>query len=247
MRGFVKHSLLGLFPLATSVPLALLTLGSVRSQAEMVVAQAAAHDLLNRPPRTKAFVHPKKQSEAVATGVAREGPGLAGSETQDEKTISALELGRLQANVLCVPVTRDFDPATRDGIRVFQASLGSSATGTVSSAAQHEKLVKRDRGAACPAGARNWWELQHFFLNGVEIPEKVKELQGFLGVSDAGQSGTLDEATRDKIKTARASMTDLKDVTKDATSEGWVTPAFFNRVRKEAMQKELPQNESKPQ
>lgn len=173
--------------------------------------------------------------------------GLPGAETEEEKKISALELGRLQANVLCVPATKDFDPATRDGIRVFQASFGSPSTGTVPSAADHEKLVKRDRGAACPPGARNWWELQRFFLNGAEIPDKIKELQGLLGVTDAGQTGTLDDATRDKIKAARTSMTELKDVTKDANSTIWVTPTFFSQLRKDAAQKQLQENESKPQ
>ena len=89
--------------------------------------------------------------------------------------------------------------------------------------------------------------LQRFFLNGAEIPDKIKELQGLLGVTDAGQTGTLDDATRDKIKAARTSMTELKDVTKDANSTVWVTPMFFSQLRKDAAQKQLQENESKPQ
>ena len=176
--------------------------------------------------------------------------GLAGAETDEEKNISAIELGRLQANVLCVPATKEFDAATRDGIRVFQAAFGSSPTGRVSSAGEREKMVKRDHGVPCPTDARNWWELQRFFLNGAENPDTVKELQDFLNVVVGGatQSGKLDEATRAKIEGARAGMKDLKDVTEDVNSAQWVTNAFFNQLRKEAMQKKQPQqDDSKPQ
>ena len=64
--------------------------------------------------------------------------------------------------------------------------------------------------------------------------------------ADVGKQ-VIDDATRDKIKAARTSMTELKDVTKDANSTIWVTPTFFSQLRKDAAQKQLQENESKPQ
>jgi hypothetical protein len=121
---------------------------------------------------------------------------IPGSDTDVESTIAAPQLARLQTNVLCVRPTAAFDSSTRDGIRVFQAAFGVRATGTVSSAADLARMVKSDRGVACPPGARNWWEAQSFFSHGAEIPEKVNELQDLLGVGDTQRSGTLDGATR---------------------------------------------------
>ena len=164
--------------------------------------------------------------------------GLPNAETAEEKKISAPQLGRLQTDVLCVPATKAFDAATRDGIRVFQASFGSTATGTISSAAELENMVKRGQGA-CPADARNWYERKSFFQKGAPDPDRVKQLQHFLnvvlGADDSSNSGVLDPDTRAKIEKARAGMSGLSDVT-DSVQE--VTPAFFNRLRKEAMQKE---------
>ena len=138
--------------------------------------------------------------------------------------------------MLCVPATKVFDPATRDGISVFQTANGSP-TGTVSSVNDHTDLANSNHGHACPASARNAFEFLHFFSStGAEIPESVKELQGFLGVKDTEQSGTLDEATRRMIAKARAGMTGLNDVIKDDKSNEWVTPKLFDALQKKAAQ-----------
>jgi hypothetical protein len=194
-----------------------------------------------RPPITA------KQALSVPTGIQPgEGPNLPGAETDvEKKQISAPILSNLQANVLCVPDTKKFDETTRDGIRIFQATHSSKlSTGSVSSAKDLQTMVDQNLGVPCPPRARNSWELQRFFPNGAEDPDNVKELQHFLNVVLAAsdpENGTLDDTTRANIKKARGVIEDLQDVTKEAGSAQWVTPTFFNELKKKAVRMESQQ------
>jgi hypothetical protein len=191
-----------------------------------------------------------KQALNVPTGPVQPPPGLPGAETDVEKKISAPVLAQLKANVLCVGDTEEFDKTTRDGIRIFQATTSDkSPTGTVSSDPELQKMVAQNLGVPCPPRARNWWELTHFFPNGAENPDNVKELQHLLnivlGASDP-ENGTLDDATRANIAKARGVIPGLQDVTKEASSAQWATPKFFTELRRKALKMQPQQNESQP-